>query len=165
MTTSAIDALIKIMRDEKVPIRRRIEAASGLLDYEAPLEAVELAKEFLKSVFEDPAQHVDDKLDASKLMRKAEAAKISRPMARATNEGDCELSRNLEIAHRRLALMDAGVWPPPPGWIDDLLSKDYKPLHGSGGGTRTFVGMGDRLREARERLARKPRSLNRARNP
>ena len=56
--TRAIAALLDIMADTGAPIRRRIEATDSLLTYEAPDEAVEEAKAFLISVFEDRDQHV-----------------------------------------------------------------------------------------------------------
>ncbi len=53
LMTRAIAALLKIIGDTDAPLRRRIEATEGLLAYEAPEEAVEEAKTFLTSVFED----------------------------------------------------------------------------------------------------------------
>jgi hypothetical protein len=78
MNTRAIDALLEIMSNEFVSVRRRIEAAEGLLAYEAPAEIAERAKAFLESVFEDSEeQSVQDRLDAVKLARKFEAAKVA----------------------------------------------------------------------------------------
>ena len=68
--TRAINALLEIMSNELASVRRRIEAAEGLLSYEAPPEVVERAKAFLESVFEDSEeQSVQDRLDAVKLAR------------------------------------------------------------------------------------------------
>ncbi len=39
--TRAIAALLEIMSDMQAPLRRRIEAAEGLLAFEAPEEIVE----------------------------------------------------------------------------------------------------------------------------
>jgi hypothetical protein len=122
-TTRAIRALIEIMSDEAAPTRRRTEACEGLLAYEAPREVMDLAREFFVSIFEDPDQHVDDRLDAVKLMRKVEAPRIrQRTAVPAEERADRERQREREIAHRRLAMMDAGLWPPPKDWADDLLS-------------------------------------------
>jgi hypothetical protein len=112
------------------PRRRRVEAAEQLLDYEAPEEVVDEAKTFLTSIFEDDEMSVDIKLDALKLMRKAEAKKIV--PAKATVRDDAahvEIHRTIEIAKRKMALIEAGVWPPPPqGWADDLRGPDYLPM-------------------------------------
>jgi hypothetical protein len=122
-TTRAIRALIEIMSDETASTRRRIEACDFLLAYEAPREVMDLAKEFLASIFEDQDQHVDDRLDALKLSRKVEAPRIRQRTAIPADEpADRELWRRREIAHRRVAMIDAGLWPPPKDWADDLLS-------------------------------------------
>jgi hypothetical protein len=110
---------------------RRIAATEGLLGYEALSGAVEAAKVFLASVFEDREQHVDDRLDALKLMRKAEARKITQPTVRSAEaDRNRELSREMEIACRREKLWKAGLWPPAPDWADNLLRKDYKAPRG-----------------------------------
>ena len=123
-TTRAIAALIEIMSDQDAPLRRRIDATEGLLDYEAPAEAVEAAKVFLTSVFEDRHQHVDDRLDALKLMRRAEAAKIVRRPVRELTRDRVEHCRLMETLHRKAALIDAGVWPLPEGWDADLTGAE-----------------------------------------
>jgi hypothetical protein len=129
-TTRAIAALIDIMSDPEAPLRRRIEATAGLLDYEATAEAVEVAKVFLTSIFEDREQHVDDRLDALKLMRRAESAKIVRRPVREVPRERVEHFRWMETMHRKAALIDAGVWPLPEGWDADLESADYVPVSG-----------------------------------
>jgi hypothetical protein len=126
-STRAVAALIDIMSDPEAPLRRRIEATSGLLDYEATEEAVEAAKVFLTSIFEDRGQHVDDRLDALKLMRRAEAAKIVRRPIREIPEDRIEHCRLIETLRRKGALINAGVWPLPKGWDADLVGADYVP--------------------------------------
>ena len=125
--TRAIVALLEIMSGSHAPLRRRIEAIELLLAYEAPPEAVDQAKTFLTAVFEDAAQHVDDRLDALRLMRKAEAPKITAPTVTAKDaQANRELWRKLEIGHRREKLFKAGLWEDAPkNWADDLLSDDY----------------------------------------
>jgi hypothetical protein len=125
--TRAIAALLEIMSDAEAPLRRRIEATAGLLAYEAPPEAVEQAKAFLTSVFEDAEQRVDDRLDAIKLMRKAEGArKITAPTVTPEDaRKNRELWREIEIGMRRVAMMKAGLWPPEEGWCNDLMGDDY----------------------------------------
>jgi hypothetical protein len=131
--TRAIIALLEIMSDADAPLRRRIEATEGLLAYEAPKEAVHQAQAFLISVFGDPEQRVEDRLDALKLMRKAEARKITAPTVTAENaRANRELWRQLEIGMRRGAMMKAGVWGDhPKDWADDLLSDNYVAPPGS----------------------------------
>ena len=119
--TRAIAALIGIMTDAGAPLRCRIEACAALLAYEAPPEAVALAKTFLIWVFENPEEHASDKLDALRLMQKAEARRISQPTVAAGDEHrDRELRRKIAMGHRRAKLMTEGLWPAPKGWADDL---------------------------------------------
>jgi hypothetical protein len=124
--TRAIGALLDIIASG-ASTRRRIEAAEQLLAYEAPPEIVVQAKAFLTSIFEDSEQHVDDRLDALKLMRKAEARKITQPTVRSAEAGrNREFWRDMEIARRRMKLIEAGLWPAVPEWADDLLGEDYE---------------------------------------
>jgi hypothetical protein len=131
--TRAIVALVEIMSDTDAPLRRRIEATEVLLAYEAPQEAVDQAKAFLTSVFGDPEQRVDDRLDALKLMRKLEDRKITAPTVTAEDvRANRELWRQLEIGMRRGAMMKEGVWGDhPKDWADDLLSDNYVAPPGS----------------------------------
>ena len=131
--TRAIVALLEIMSDPDAPLRRRIEATEGLLAYEAPQEVVDQAKAFLTSVFEDDEQRVDDKLDALRLMRKAEARKVTTPTVTPEDaRANRELWRKLEIGSRRVAMIEAGLWGNhPKDWASDLLSEDYVAPPGS----------------------------------
>jgi hypothetical protein len=44
---------------------------------------------------------------------------------------DCtELWREKAITERAFALINAKEWPPPVGWLDDLLSRDWIPPEG-----------------------------------
>ena len=55
-------------------------------------------------------------------MRKAEAKKVTQPTVTAEHtRAGRELGRELLMARRRLKLSEAGLWPPPKGWADDLL--------------------------------------------
>jgi len=147
--TKAIAALLDIMADAEAPLRRRIEAASGLLDYEAPEEAVEVAKAFLTSVFEDADQHVDFRLDALKLMRKAEARKITQPTVSAADDRvNREAWRKIEVARRRATMVGAGMWPPAEGWADDLSPENYVAPPGS---AMSNDNLADTVRESRLR--------------
>ena len=131
--TRAIAALLEIMSDADAPLRRRIEATELLLAYDAPPEAVDQARTFLTAVFEDAEQRVDDRLDALRLMRKAEARKITAPTVTAEDaRANRELWRDLETGFRRVAMIKAGVWEnAPKDWAADLMSEDYVPPPGS----------------------------------
>lgn len=127
--TRAINALLEIMSNELASVRRRIEAAEGLLSYEAPPEVVERAKAFLESVFEDSEeQSVQDRLDAVKLARKFEAAKVApRTIHTKREEMDRrEAWRRYEIAQRHWKLSLAIMDTPPKGWADDLYADSYE---------------------------------------
>jgi hypothetical protein len=77
-TTRAIETLLAILNDAEVGTRQRIEACEGLLAYEAPVEAVIEARDFLVRVFEDgEEQTLTDRMDALKLARKFESPKIT----------------------------------------------------------------------------------------
>ena len=136
MNTRAINALLEIMYDdsETMSPRRRVEAAEHLLDYECPEEVRVECKEFLTSIFEDSEQHVDIRLDALKLMRKFEAAKVTPRTVRTNQRGSerdrREAWRNYEIDQRHWKLSLAIMDTPPPGWADDLCSDDYVPPDG-----------------------------------
>ena len=106
-----------------------VEAAEHLIDYECPEEVRVECKEFVTSIFEDNEQHVDIRLDALKLMRKFEAAKVT-PRTVRTNQRGGDLNRreawrNYEIDQRHWKLSLAIMDTPPKGWADDLYSDDY----------------------------------------
>ena len=120
--TASVTALLEIMGNEAGSMRRRIESAEALLTYEAPEEVVERTKTFLITVIEDRKRvRTDYRLEAGKLLRKAEARKVVQQSVRSA-EADRwrETERRLAVASRRVKLMRAGLWPAPPGWDDDL---------------------------------------------
>jgi hypothetical protein len=130
----------------------RIEACSGLLEYEAPPEAMDVAKEFLVGVFEDPDHDVKLRMGALKLMRKAEARKITQASVAPVDErARREKWRMLEIARRRVKLDELGLWPAPPGWDADLRSADYVPPDGDCMAAPT-TNLAGALEAARKRL-------------
>jgi hypothetical protein len=112
---------------DPVSPRRRIEAAEHLLDYECPEEVRVECKEFLTSIFDDDEQQVDIRLDALKLARKFEAAKVTpRTIHTTQREGDRrEAWRRYEISQRHWKLSLAIHDTPPKGWADDLYSDAY----------------------------------------
>jgi hypothetical protein len=132
MTNSrTVDALLTIMQDSELRTRRRIEAATQLLDYEAPDEAVTRAREYLVSVFENADEELGDRMDAIKASRKIEAAKVSPKVVhlnRQTSVDRKEAWREYERAQLKKRIIKATGWvPTTPGWDDVLTSPDYLP--------------------------------------
>ena len=102
---AAIGALVVIMSDPTLPIRRRLQAADGLLAYKTPQDVAESAKLFLTSIFTDPNQNIDHRLVAITALRRSEDARImpaiERPPVRTDNDGEPpEPLRDL-VARRR----------------------------------------------------------------
>jgi hypothetical protein len=129
-TTRAIETLLTILNDAEVGTRQRIEACEGLLAYEAPLEAVIEARDYLVRVFEDDdGQTLPDRMDALKLARKFEAPKIALPTIHTKKQETDrrEAWRDYEIAERKLKIVVATKDTPPPGWDDDLRADSYVP--------------------------------------
>jgi hypothetical protein len=98
------------MQDTNIFRRKRIEACEGLLGYEAPHDVVELAKEFLASVFEDDEADVSDRLEATALTRKFEARKVMPQTVHITRREEVdrkEAWRAYEIRRRKMDLVIA----------------------------------------------------------
>ena len=132
-TTRAIETLLAILNDAEVGTRQRIEACEGLLAYEAPVEAVIEARDFLVRVFEDgEEQTLTDRMDALKLARKFESPKIALPTIHTKKQETDrrEAWRKYEIRQRELKIILATKDTPPPGWDDDLLADSYVPPAG-----------------------------------
>src|SRR5262249_45288559 len=116
--------------DAEVGTRQRIEACEGLLAYEAPLEAVIEARDYLVAGFEDgDAQTLPDRMDALKLARKFESPKIALPTIHTKKQETDrrEAWHKFEIAERELKIVVATKDVPPPGWDDDLRADSYTP--------------------------------------
>jgi hypothetical protein len=128
MSTRTVAVLLEIMGDRRVPISRRIQAAETLISFETTEEIAARTKAFLTAVVESEHVALNLRLDASKLMRKAESPKVTPQTVRTTNPGRWrEVWREVAIGRRRLRLDKAGLWPPPRDWCDDLLDPDYEP--------------------------------------
>jgi hypothetical protein len=130
VATPAIETLLEIMTDTDISTRLRIEACEGLLAYEAPSEVVVEARDYLVAVFKDQEEVLHDRMDALKLARKFEAAKVMPRTIHAVQETEAdrrEAWRSYEIAARELKIILAIKDTPPPGWADDLYSDDYVP--------------------------------------
>jgi hypothetical protein len=151
MVTASVETLCKIMLDEDVPLRRRIEAAEQILSFEASVDATDEAKAFLTEVFEDGTAYVDMRLDALKIIRKAEARKVALPPA-SVQTGERGPLYKIVQARARYALQKEleakGLWPAPPGWDSHIMSPDWpgptdeEPLNP--------IGLADRLGAARQ---------------
>jgi hypothetical protein len=129
VATPAIETLLQIMGDHEVSTRLRIEACEGLLAYEAPPDVVVQARDYLVAVFKDQEEVLHDRMDALKLARKFEAAKVTpRTIHTTRQESDRrEAWRRYEITTRELKIILATKDTPPPGWADDLYADDYVP--------------------------------------
>ena len=95
---------------------------------------VELAKEFLASVFEDQEADVSDRLDATALTRKFEAKRIMPQSVHVTRRSELDRKeswRAYDLSQRQQKIILATLDHPPKGWDSDLLSDDYLPPPGN----------------------------------
>ena len=139
-------------------MRRRIEAAEAVLTFESPPDVADDARGFLAEIFEDSDRHVDLRLDALKVMRKAEARRVTQPiLSPGEAHRNREAWRKRAIDERRKELIEAGLWPAPDDWADDLKSPDWVPPPGNPNPPIDFVGFGDRM-EAYRRMKNKKSS-------
>src|SRR5262245_12344533 len=107
---ASLIALREICLDPDLPPKARIEAAEAILSYEAPADLVEEAKDFLIEVLEDRQTPVSLRLEASKIMRKAEATKgQTRTIASVDEHEEREKARDFLKMKRRLAIYVAGL--------------------------------------------------------
>jgi hypothetical protein len=126
---ASLAALRQIFRDEEAPPRARIEAAEAILSYEAPADLIQEAKGFLIELLQDQEMSVSLRLEASKILRKAEAPKVQNgPVASVDKVAEREMARDILKAKRRLAIHLAGLWPPPSGYCDDLDAEGFDPV-------------------------------------
>jgi len=110
------------MTSDDLPEVRCIEAAKAIIEYEAPMGVFDLTHQFLLSIAQNRGSDVGLKLEALKLIRKAEARRIVPGTAKTpAPQGEAYLSKRLAVARLRLRLVDEGKWPPPPNWADDLV--------------------------------------------
>jgi hypothetical protein len=127
--TASITALLAIMGNETESMRRRIDSAEALLTYEAPEFVIERAKGFLTALLEvHQGVRTDHRLEASRLLRKAEAKKIVQQSVRSAESDQWrEVGQRMAMARRRMKLLQAGLWPAPTDWADDLQSAPDDP--------------------------------------
>jgi hypothetical protein len=135
-STRTIDALLEIMDDTDIVTRLRIDAAEQLLGFEAPDDAVIRAREFLIAVFENKEEPISDRMNALKIARKSEAAKVTPKIVRlevpARTERDRrEEWRRYEMSKLKMAIYRATGNTPlaDSGWAD-AFGEDYLPPPG-----------------------------------
>jgi hypothetical protein len=146
--TASVEALCDILLDETVALYDRIEAAEALLSFEAPVGATAEAKVFLTKVFENGENNVNVRLNALKIIRKAEARKVTQPATGYASEAERREEWRKHIwFKRRTKLLDAGFNPLPAGW-DDNLGEDFVPPDGDPPRFNP-IGLAERMREAR----------------
>jgi len=130
--TRTIDILLEIMMDSEMSTHRRIEAAEGLLGFEAPAEVVSRAREYLAQVGADKQNEaISDRMDALQILRKHEARKIAPQTVHLTRREEAdrkEAWREYERGRLKFDIVKAGGRPPfPKGWDDAFRSPDYVP--------------------------------------
>ena len=133
MNTRTIDTLLEIMADLDMATPRRIEAAEGLLGFEAPAEAVSRARDYLMSVFENREEAISDRMNALKISQRFGSKRIAPQTVHLTRREEVdrkEAWREYEISQLKLRIILATTQHPPKGWDDDLQSPDYLPPPG-----------------------------------
>ena len=105
MQMDSVLALFEILIDRDEMTENRLEAAQQILAYEAPEKAVAEAKAYLTEVISNRSLAASLRLQATKLMRKSEARKITKPPIQPPED----LAGRLERAHQRL--VDLGLRP------------------------------------------------------
>jgi hypothetical protein len=123
----------RIMADPEIVTRRRIEAAEALLGFEAPADAVNRARDYLMSVFEDREKDIGNRMDALRMSRKSEAKKIAPQTVHLTRQSEVdrkEAWRKYEIDQLLMQIVMATMDHPPKGWDSALRSPDYLPPPG-----------------------------------
>jgi hypothetical protein len=85
---TVIGSLVEIMLDPAHSTRARLQAAENLLAYKTPPDVAESAKVFLTSIFTDPEQNIDHRLQATKALRSSEDVRIMPPIERPARTDD-----------------------------------------------------------------------------
>jgi hypothetical protein len=110
----AIAALVTIMSDSTISIRKRVQAAEQLIAFKSPQDVSDSAKQFLALIFTDPDQNIDDRLTATTALRRSEDVRIvpaiERPLARADDSAGAAVEPIVplkELVEMRRARQDA----------------------------------------------------------
>jgi hypothetical protein len=96
---ASVLALFEILIDKNETVQNRLEAAQQILAYEAPAKALAEAKCYLTEVISNRSLAASLRLQATKLMRKSEARKVTKPPVQPPED----LAGRLERARKRLA--------------------------------------------------------------
>jgi hypothetical protein len=133
-STRTIDALLTIMDDTDLGTHRRIEAADQLLGFEAPDDVIIRARDFLMEVFDNKEESIGDRMEALKIVRKSEAAKVTPKIIRLEVKDRGERERREEWRHYEKTQLKMEIWRATgntptqtshPGWCDHLIGDDY----------------------------------------
>jgi hypothetical protein len=126
-----LDEARKIFLNADTPLHQRIDAASLVLQHDAPEPGlVDDAAEFLTAISKSDTVAVGYRLDAIKALAKRTVPKAAAPGVGAGGMDFRRLRwRQIASHERQLALMRAGEWPPAPAeeetWDADLLADDW----------------------------------------
>jgi hypothetical protein len=88
---TVIGSLVEIMLDPAHSTRARLQAAENLLAYKTPPNIAERAKLYLTTVFTDPGQNIDHRLQATKALRSAEDVRLMPPIERARTDDSAKV--------------------------------------------------------------------------
>ena len=96
--------------------------------FESPEVVAADAKAFLTEIFEDPDCHVNWRVAALKIMRRAESRRVTQlPVSPGEAHRNREAWRRKAIEERKQELIAADLWPAPSDWCDDLRSQSWIP--------------------------------------
>ena len=147
-----LDHLPEIFNDEEAPLKRRIEAASLVLQHCASDELVDDAVAFLTEISKSDVAAIH-RIESVKALARRLTPKVSAP---TNGQGDPARWREQWIRRfadeRRSELYKLGLWPAPEGWMSDLLDPSWEPPPGPGYGPVEPEGFGDKLQAARMKL-------------
>ena len=93
---AVIGSLVEIMLDPAHSTRARLQAAENLLAYKTPPDVAESAKVFLASIFTDPEQNIDHRLQATKALRSSEDVRIMPPIERPVRTDNADPAEPVE---------------------------------------------------------------------
>jgi hypothetical protein len=134
--TRTIDCLLEIMDEPDFDTHRRIDAAEQLLGFEAPEDVVVRAREFLISIFESKEEGIADRMNALKIARKSEAAKVTPRIVRLDPPANSERDRKEAWRHYEMSVLKRKIYEATgntplasSGWCD-AFGDDYLPPEG-----------------------------------
>jgi hypothetical protein len=75
--STTIGTLVRLMADQTVLMRRRLQAAQLLIGFKSPPDIQQHTKQFLSSIFSDQDMDIAHRLEAAELLRRSEDVKLS----------------------------------------------------------------------------------------